>query len=163
MLKKISILLLIVYSCVMTYFAYPILSQIAEDYNIKPPLESSSLHKDQVKFFKDLGFLIAYIDEQGYDATGGELYRTMYQQRFNVARGVSSTYNSKHLKRLAIDIHIFDSNGNFCETKLTDECKAIYKDLGNFWESLDYQNKYGGFWHSFKDYPHFQRNPSLLR
>ena len=162
MFKNILIGSLLIYGLVMSYFAYPVIDQIVKDYNLAPTVESSRLHKDQAKFFKDLGFLIAYINEQGYDATGGELYRSMYQQRYNVAKGYSKTFNSKHLKRLAIDIHIFDSNGNFCETKLTDECKAIYKDLGNFWESLDYQNKYGGFWHSFKDYPHFQRNPSLL-
>ena len=158
-MKKFLISLLFIYSVVITYFAYPVIYQIAKDYNYIPPLESSSLHEAQVKFLKDLGFLLAYIDEQGYDATGGELYRTMYQQRYNVARGVSSTYNSKHLKRLAIDIHIFDSEGNFCESKLTEECKAIYNDLGNFWVSLSDKNVYGGFWRSFKDYPHFQRNP----
>jgi hypothetical protein len=31
------------------------------------------------------------------------------------------------------------------------------KPVGEFWESLDTKNSWGGNWNSFKDVPHFER------
>ena len=51
-----------------------------------------------------------------------------------------------HLKKCAADLH-FTKDGELCYPQ----------DLGDFWESLNEKNQWGGNWNSFKDKPHFQR------
>ena len=109
------------------------------------------LVNEQVKFLKDIGKLIAYSEEIGVELTAGECYRTAYQQKRYIATGRSQTMKSMHLKRLAMDFNLF-IDGN-----LTWELEA-YQPLGDYWESLDPKNKWGGNWRSFKDVPHFQRS-----
>jgi len=109
----------------------------------------AGLSDEQWEFLKDVSKLIQYANENGYKLTGGELYRTMYQQRYYVANGLSWTYNSYHLKRLAIDLNLF------VDGKYTTKCKD-YEPLGEYWESLNPKNKWGGSWHS-KDCPHLER------
>lgn len=106
----------------------------------------------QWKFLTDIATLIMYARGRGYKLTGGELYRTKYQQEKYVEEGKSQTMNSKHLKRLAMDFNLF-SAGGVPVWEITDE----WKDLGRFWESLDDKNEWGGNW-KFLDLPHFQRN-----
>jgi hypothetical protein len=66
----------------------------------------------------------------------------------------SWTKSSKHLQRLAIDFNFFvkDENGNL---RLTYNKKDVQK-LGDYWESLNPKNKWGGNWKN-PDTPHFQR------
>ena len=104
----------------------------------------------QWEFLKDVAKLIQYADSLGLVLTGGELYRTAYQQAEYIRTGKSKTMNSKHLSRLAIDLNLFKDN------KLTYEIKD-YEPLGKYWESLNPKNEYGGFW-TWKDAPHFERN-----
>lgn len=91
----------------------------------------------------------------GFLVSGGELYRTPEQQALHVKNGRSTTMNSQHLKRLAIDLNFFrpDADGT---PRLTYEVEDI-RPLGQFWESLDPANRWGGNWSSFKDTPHFER------
>ena len=119
-----------------------------EESSTKPTLEAG-LSDEQAKFLYDVGRLINYAEQQGYKITSGEIYRTLYQQRENVRKGVSWTYNSKHLKRLAIDLNLF-KDGHLAN-KLTDYC-----DMGTYWESLSPHNRWGG---RFRDSPHFERMP----
>ena len=115
----------------------------------KSPLDAGQ-SDEQWKFLQDYAKLIEYAKDKGYKLTAGELYRTMYQQRYYVTHGLSWTYNSKHLRRKAGDLNLF-IDGRY-RTSCTD-----YEALGSYWESLDVKNKWGGHWHSTKDCPHFER------
>jgi len=51
-----------------------------------------------------------------------------------------------HLKKCAADIYF------------TKEDHLVFpQELGDYWESLDHLNKWGGNWKNFKDKPHYQR------
>jgi len=60
------------------------------------------------------------------------------------------TMNSNHRKRLAIDFNFF-INGHLTYDK------TKIQALGDYWESLDEHNSWGGNWKSFLDVPHFER------
>lgn len=119
-----------------------------------------SLSDEQWAFLQDVAKLIEFAKQKGWKITGGELYRTPEQQEIYVKIGRSKTYNSYHLKRLAIDLNffkpIFDENGNIIKHKLTWDYNDI-KPFGDFWESLNPKNRWGGNFNSFKDIPHFER------
>ena len=106
----------------------------------------------QNEFMMDVSVLIQYIQTiKGYKCTGGELYRTMDQQRIHLRNGKSTTLRSSHLQRLAIDLNIF-ING-----RLTYK-KEDLQEIGEFWENLrPGKNIWGGNWKSFIDTPHFER------
>lgn len=109
-----------------------------------------SLVKEQAAFLLDVCKLIEFATAQGFTVTGGELARTPEQQAIYVKSGRSKTMNSIHLKRCAIDLNFFKDG------KLTYDV-AVLKPIGDFWESLDPFNHWGGNWKSFKDVPHFER------
>jgi hypothetical protein len=44
----------------------------------------------------------------------------------------------------------------FKDGKLTYDIPTL-KPVGEYWESLNPKNQWGGHWKSFKDVPHFQR------
>lgn len=109
-----------------------------------------SLVKEQAAFLLDVAKLIHFATEQGFVVTGGELYRTAEQQQIYMKTGRSKTMNSLHLKRCAIDLNFFKDG------QLTYDVKQL-QIIGNYWESLNEKNQWGGNWKSFKDVPHFQR------
>ncbi len=117
-----------------------------------------SLVDEQWEFLKDVAKLIQFIEEKGWKVTGGELYRTKDQQEIYIKKGLSKTMNSYHLKRLAIDLNFFkpiEENGKI-KYKLTYEPKDI-EEFGEYWESLNPKNRWGGHFKHFKDAPHFER------
>lgn len=109
-----------------------------------------SMVDEQWYFLQDVAQLILFAESIGVVCTGGELYRTEEQQKIYLNTGKSKTMNSMHLKRLAIDLNFF-VDGEL----VYDHPKVI--ELGTYWESLDSKNQWGGFWTTFRDYPHFQR------
>lgn len=109
-----------------------------------------ALVAEQAAFLQDAAALIQYAAQHGWTITAGELYRTPEQQDIYVKTGRSKTNNSYHLKRLAIDLNFFKDG------KLIYDVQAL-KPLGQFWESLNPKNSWGGNWSSFKDVPHFER------
>lgn len=111
-----------------------------------------SLSNTQFEFIQDVALLIQFIAARGWKVTGGELHRTLDQQKIYVDEGKSTTMKSKHLNRLAIDLNFFKPNGELTYKK--DDVQWI----GNFWESLRPENEWGGNWEDFVDTPHFQRN-----
>lgn len=111
-----------------------------------------SLVKEQAEFLLDVCRLIQHATELGYTVTGGELHRTPEQQQIYVKTGRSKTMASNHLRRCAIDLNFF------WDGSLTYDAKAL-APLGHYWERLNPKNKWGGFWNSFKDVPHFERRP----
>jgi hypothetical protein len=106
--------------------------------------------KEQFAFLLDLCKLVAYAAERGFSITMGEAFRTPEQQAIYVQTGRSKTLNSYHLKRLAQDLNFF-LDGTLCYDR------EKLQPLGDYWESLDPKNSWGGNWGSFKDLPHFER------
>lgn len=109
-----------------------------------------SLVEHQAAFLDHVCQLVQHAKELGFVVTGGELYRTAEQQQIYIQTGRSKTMNSYHLRRLAIDLNFF-KDGALCYDK------AALQPVGDFWESLDTKNSWGGNWSSFKDVPHFER------
>lgn len=110
-----------------------------------------SLVQEQQLFLLDVCRLIVYATSKlGFCITGGELYRTTEQQEIYVKTGRSKTMNSNHLKRCAIDLNFFKYG------KLVYD-KATLQPVGDYWESLNKKNSWGGNWDNFKDVPHFER------
>jgi len=107
--------------------------------------------EQQAAFLKDVAKLIEAAETFGLVVTAGELYRSQYQQDFYVKTGASKVNHSIHQDRMAIDLNFF-KNG-VLTYKLEDT-----KAMGDFWELLNSQNKWGGRWKDPVDTPHFQRN-----
>lgn len=104
------------------------------------------LSDNQKLFAQDVAKLIEYIYSQGYSCTLGEAYRTPEQAAIYAQEG-KGIKDSLHCKRLAIDINLFKDDDYLTATK-------DYEFLGNYWETLDKQNRWGG---RFKDGNHFER------
>ena len=111
-----------------------------------------SLVTEQAAFLKDVGKLLVRAEELGFVVTAGELFRTVEQQQIYVKTGRSTTMNSNHLRRCAIDLNFFKGNKLIYDVELL-------RPLGEYWKSLNSKNDWGGFWKSFKDVPHFERKP----
>lgn len=114
-----------------------------------------SLVKAQAEFLNHVTQLLTKANEMEFVVTGGELYRTIEQQKIYIQQGRSKTMNSKHLSRLAIDLNFFKTHSDG-SLYLTYDKKEL-QQLGDYWESLHPKNKWGGNWESFKDMPHFER------
>jgi macrodomain Ter protein organizer (MatP/YcbG family) len=109
-----------------------------------------TLSDTQWEFLQDVSKLIQYAGAHGYKLTGGELYRTAEQQAIYVQRKMSYARESQHQKKLAIDLNVFKFE------KLTYE-KADIKPLGDYWESLNKANRWGGNFSKLDDASHFER------
>lgn len=107
-----------------------------------------TLRQKQSIFLFNIAKLIQWAFKQGWELTGGELYRTKEQQAIYVKQGLSQTMNSKHLTRLAIDLHLF-IDGKYQQSA------EPYKPLADYWISLHTDNIAGYYW-TFKDAGHFQ-------
>ena len=127
------------------------------------------MNKHQFKFAQDVMTLMLYVWEQGWRVTFGEAHRTQSQALLNFfgyivvrtadgitlekSRKLSKTLNSKHIDRLAIDFNFFKPDGS--KFTLTYD-KDDLQQFGDYWESLDELNVWGGNW-DFVDTPHFER------
>ena len=109
-----------------------------------------TLGQNQEKFIQDLAKLLNYLIENNYTIRMGEVERTQSQQEIYIKQGKSKTANSMHLKRCAADLHIF-KNGEWLQLK------QQLQGIGDYWESLDLSNRWGGNFKSFIDTPHFER------
>ena len=107
--------------------------------------------KTQFEFLLDVSKLITKIQELGFTATGGELFRTTEQQQIYMDTGRSKTMKSMHLLRLAIDLNIFKNDQMVGDVN-------VLKPIGDYWQSLNPKNKWGGYFLNFIDSPHFQRD-----
>jgi len=114
-----------------------------------------SLVHEQSVFLMHVCELLRKATELGFLTSGGELYRTSEQQALHVKNGRSQTMSSQHMKRLAIDLNFFREGANGA-ADLSYDVETL-RPLGQFWESLDPANRWGGNWSSFKDTPHFER------
>ncbi len=110
----------------------------------------ATLREEQSAFLLDVCKLIQFAFEQGIELTGGELFRTLEQQKIYYNTGKSKTMHSKHLMRLAIDFNFFKDG------ELTYKKEDI-QPIGEYWESLHPLNSWGGNGVKFVDMPHFSR------
>lgn len=108
-----------------------------------------NLSQQQIEFTHNAAVLIHYIFAQGHTCTFGETYRTP-EQAFLYAKQGKGIRNSLHIKRLAMDLNVFDAMGNY----LTDS--KDYEKFGVFWESLNPNNRWGGKFPK-ADGNHFER------
>ena len=116
----------------------------------------ASLSDTQFEFLQDVHKLLSYVVSQGWKITFGEVARPLEMQEIYVASGRSTTMNSKHLERLAIDLNFFEP---VLEGGWRYVCtREAIKMFGEFWENLHPKNKWGGNFRNFKDAPHFQRS-----
>ena len=106
-----------------------------------------SLLRHQSAFMLHVAELIRKATELGFHVSGGELYRTTEQQALHIKNGRSTTMNSQHLKRLAVDLNFFKETPAG-ELTLTYDVEDL-RPLGEFWENLDSANRWGGNWKSF--------------
>lgn len=107
------------------------------------------LSEQQQRFARDVAKLIKFINDQGFSCTFGEAFRTQEQAALYAAQGLGIE-DSLHCKRLAIDLNLFNEHGDYLPNS------TLYKPFGDYWESLDSMNKWGG---KFKraDGNHFER------
>ena len=110
-----------------------------------------SLVNEQAEFLKDVAKLINKCFELGFVVTGGELWRTSEQQEIYLKKGLSKTSNSMHLKRCAIDLNFFKDG------VLVGKREPLVP-IGEYWQSLNPKNRWGGNFTSIVDCPHFERN-----
>lgn len=111
----------------------------------------------QAEFLLQACELVQWATAEGYVITGGELWRSVEQQKIYVSTGRSKTMQSSHLDRLAIDLNIF-KDGKLCT-------REQIKPIGDRWEAMHPKNRWGGNWRglvdagksSFVDAPHFER------
>ena len=97
-----------------------------------------TLRQKQSKFMSMLGALLHYADQVGYEVTGGDLWAIKGQGR-------KHSSNSRHYKRLAIDLNLF-IDGKYQQSS------RAHRPLGIFWESI------GGTWGGLKDGNHYELN-----
>lgn len=131
-----------------------------------------TLSQQQRIFTRHIGCLIEHAYSLGIELTFGEAHRTQSQGLLNYfgyevirsgngiglrkSRKLSNTLSSLHLDRLAVDFNFF------VDGSLTYDFKTI-KPLGDYWESLDPLNRWGGDFNNndmqdgFVDVPHFER------
>lgn len=108
---------------------------------------------EQAAFLIDFCKLVQYCTETlGWKVTAGELWRPVEMQRIYVQTGRSKTMESKHLIRLAGDLNFFIAGTFVCTVE-------DIKPAGDYWESLNPKNFWGGNFNTFKDVPHFERRP----
>ena len=95
------------------------------------------LSEAQCLFAYYVGQLLVHIYQQGYYCTIGEVYRTAEQAEIYAKEG-KGIKNSKHCKKLAIDLTLFKPGSpTFC-------ADDVYEEFGRYWKSLDKRNKWGG-------------------
>jgi len=109
-----------------------------------------SLVDEQAGFLKDVAKLINNCFELGFVVTGGELWRTPEQQAIYLKKGLSKTSDSMHLKRCAIDL-------NFFKDGVLVGKRDLLIPVGEYWQSLNPKNRWGGNFTNIIDCSHFER------
>lgn len=97
------------------------------------------MRKKQSIFLQNVAALICWAFNNGYELTGGELYRTEEQQEIYRKKGLSKATRSRHQDRLAIDLNLF-IDGVYQTTR------EPYRPLAEYWKSLHPENVAGYDW-----------------
>lgn len=116
-----------------------------------------TLGEHQEQFAVHFAQLLTKAWELGFKVRLGEVLRPAEMQAIYVRTGRSKTMDSMHLKKCAADLVLL-VNGVIAT-------REQIKPLGDWWESLDPLNRWGGNWRGlvdsgqskFVDTPHFER------
>lgn len=106
---------------------------------------SESLGAKQRRFTYYIALLIQEAYARGYELTFGEAWRTPEQAKLNAAKGKGIS-NSLHIDRLAIDLNLF-KDGEYLATS------EAHRPLGEWWEALDKDCRWGGRFKNSKGVP----------
>jgi hypothetical protein len=115
----------------------------------------SGLLQAQFRFSTLLGRLLTWCAEQGFTVTLGECYRDPRLQDWYIQHGLSWTSNSRHCRRLAVDLNLIRPDGTLAPGK------DDYKPLGDFWKNQGDGCVWGGDWQQ-ADCDHFEFYPADL-
>lgn len=96
----------------------------------------STLTSLQFTFTHNIGRLICWAYEAGYELTLGEAFRTPQQAQWNADHGCGIK-NSLHTQRLAVDFNLFH-DGIYLPLS------ADHDAMGTYWKSLHPLNRWGG-------------------
>lgn len=130
-----------------------------------------NLTKKRSNFLFNVCELIRFAHIEGFEVVGGELQRLLDVQLLyyhkmriegdkdniklvKVGKTNTTTLKSKHIELLAIDLEFF-KDGKWINGLPAEKAKSILLSIGDYWENLDKECKWGGNW-SFIDVPHFQ-------
>jgi hypothetical protein len=105
------------------------------------------LSSKQQRFTRCISLLIAQAYKLGYSLTFGDAFR---DKRVHGKWGVKGSYaaaRSVHKRRLAVDFNLFVD-----DEYITSGDHIAYQQLGEFWEGLDPDARWGGH---FDDPNHF--------
>lgn len=108
-----------------------------------------SLLKAQCLFNHNLVKLLQYIEKIGYEFKITEMLRTKEQAEIYAKNGKGIS-DSLHCLNLAADIYLVEGGDIVWDSEL-------YKQIGDYWETLHPKNRWGG---KFKrvDAVHFEQN-----
>ena len=106
-----------------------------------------TLGEIQREFTEDIADLIGWAYDNGYELTFGDAYRDPRSHGEMGEKGPYGRAKSAHKYRLAVDFNLFIDGEYQTTTK-------AFRELGEFWESLNPENVWGG---RFDDGNHFSR------
>lgn len=106
-----------------------------------------TLGEKQRFFTRLVGELIEYAYQAGYELTFGDAYRDPRLAELNAQEG-KGIKNSLHTQRLAVDFNLF-KDGHWLQES------EDFRVLGEFWESLDDDCRWGGRFLPRPDGNHF--------
>lgn len=108
-----------------------------------------SLSRAQQEFMRDVALLITYINDIGYECTGGDLYRDPRSHGKMHEKGVYGRAKSAHKQRLAIDLNLFKDGVYLRDSR-------AHEPMGEYWKGLHPDNRWGGDFSS-PDGNHYSR------
>jgi hypothetical protein len=106
-----------------------------------------TLGEKQRLFTINIGRLILWAYEQGYELTLSEAYRTPEQAELNAKAG-KGIANSLHTQRLAVDLNLF-RGGRWLQFS------EQHRPLGDYWKTLHPLNRWGGDFRPRPDGNHY--------
>jgi len=127
---------------------------------------------EQWAYLRDEARLIEFIYQSEYTAVGGERQRSFatQQQKYDAGLSKAKPGQSQHQKCQASDFDFFDETGKWLDvpvkSNFPDEVsyllaikthKEKIKPFGDYWESLDPHNFWGGNIKGLYDPGHFER------
>ena len=92
----------------------------------------------QKEFAQHVAELIKFIDSRGYSVTLGDAYRDPRSHGEMGTRKAYGRAKSAHKQRLAIDLNLFDAEGNYLRDS------RAHAPFGEFWKGLHPENRWGG-------------------
>ena len=110
------------------------------------------LSDKQKLFARNIHKLEAFIFKLGFEITYGEATRHQIVQDLYLKEGKTTAKYSQHQKKLARDYNFFYA-GKYITGK---NAKKMLQVVGDYWESLHPDNRWGGNWTTFVDTPHFE-------